>query len=46
MTLAIEPELIGGLVVRLGDTVYDRSVRHQLAELKDQMVASAYARTN
>ena len=46
MKLSVEPELIGGLVVRLGDTVYDRSVRHQLAELKEQMVASAYARTN
>ena len=46
MTLSVHPELIGGLVVRLGDTVYDRSVRHQLAELKDQLVASAHARTN
>ena len=46
MKLSVDPDLIGGLVVRLGDTVYDRSVRHQLAELKEQMVASAHARTN
>lgn len=46
MTLSVQPELVGGLVVRLGDTVYDRSVRHQLSELKDQLVASAHARTN
>lgn len=29
--------LIGGLVVRIGDTVYDRSVRHQLEALRDRV---------
>ena len=28
------PELLGGLVVRVGDTVYDGSVRHQLESLR------------
>ena len=29
--------LIGGLVVRIGDTVYDRSVRHRLEALRDRV---------
>lgn len=37
MRLAIEPALLGGLVVRLGDRVYDRSLRHQLGVLRDQL---------
>ena len=32
-----DPSLIGGLVVRVGDTVYDGSVRHQLANLREQL---------
>ena len=44
---AVQPELIGGLVVRIGDVVYDRSVRHQLDTLRDQLVerAADHART-
>ncbi len=34
-----DPTLIGGLVVRVGDTVYDGSVRHQLASLRERMGA-------
>ncbi len=29
--------LIGGMVVRIGDTVYDRSVRHRLEALRDRV---------
>ena len=29
----VDPELIGGLVARVGSTVYDGSVRGQLAQL-------------
>jgi F-type H+-transporting ATPase subunit delta len=29
--------LVGGLVVRIGDTVYDGSVRHQLISLRERM---------
>jgi F-type H+-transporting ATPase subunit delta len=36
-----EPDLIGGVVVRVGDTVYDGSVRHQLASLRDRLVRQA-----
>lgn len=31
------PDLIGGVVVRVGDTVYDGSVRHQLESLRERL---------
>lgn len=37
MRLDVDPSLVGGLVVRLGDVVYDRSVRHQLDTLREQL---------
>lgn len=33
-----DPELIGGVVVQVGDTVYDGSVANQLRNLRQQMV--------
>jgi F-type H+-transporting ATPase subunit delta len=33
----VEPELIGGVVARIGSTVYDGSVRGQLEDLKRQL---------
>jgi len=36
---SLEPELLGGAVVRLGDTVYDGSVRHRLNELRARLAA-------
>lgn len=35
------PNLIGGLVVRVGDTVYDGSVQHQLASLHERLAHRA-----
>jgi F-type H+-transporting ATPase subunit delta len=35
----VEPGLIGGAVVMVGDKVIDRSVRHQLDRLREQMSA-------
>jgi len=32
-----DPELIGGLVTRIGSTVYDGSVRNQLEQIKEKM---------
>lgn len=32
-----DADLIGGMVVRIGDTVYDRSVRHRLEALRHQV---------
>jgi F-type H+-transporting ATPase subunit delta len=36
--LAVDPALIGGLVLRIGDTVYDGSVARQLAQVRKQMI--------
>ena len=32
-----DPDLIGGLVTRIGSTVYDGSVRNHLQQLKEKM---------
>lgn len=37
----VDPALIGGLVVRVGDRVYDRSLRHQLEQLREQLAERA-----
>ncbi len=42
MRIEVEPALIGGVVVRIGDRVYDGSVRHQLASLREQLAERAY----
>lgn len=34
----VDPDLIGGIVVRVGDTVYDASVANQLKQLRQQMI--------
>lgn len=46
LKVSVEPALIGGLVVRLGDVVYDRSVRHQLETLRVQLAQSVGVTTN
>jgi F-type H+-transporting ATPase subunit delta len=46
LKVSVDPALIGGLVVRLGDVVYDRSVRHQLETLRDQLAQSVGVTTN
>lgn len=35
----IVPDLIGGLVIRVGDTVYDGSVANRLKQLRNNMIA-------
>lgn len=37
LQLKQDPSLIGGVVVRVGDTVYDGSVRQQLAALRERL---------
>lgn len=37
----VDAELMGGLTVRLGDTVYDGSVRRQLRRLRDRFVTGS-----
>lgn len=34
---ATDPEMIGGLVTRIGSTIYDGSVRNQLEQIKEKM---------
>jgi len=36
-----DPELLGGIVVQIGSTVYDGSVRAKLAEMKRQLTESS-----
>ena len=36
---SVDPELIGGVVARIGSTVYDGSVRSQLETLRERLVA-------
>jgi len=38
LELAVDPELIGGAVLRLGDTVYDGSIANQLQIIRQQMM--------
>lgn len=38
-TFAVDPEILGGTVVRVGDKVYDGSVRRKLVRLKRQLLA-------
>jgi len=35
---AIDPAIIGGMVVRIGDTVYDGSVTNQLAQIRSKAI--------
>ena len=37
VSFATDPELIGGLVTRIGSTVYDGSVRNHLQQIKERM---------
>ena len=46
MHMQVDPALIGGLVVRVGDVVYDRSVSHQLKTLRGQLMERAAVSLN
>jgi F-type H+-transporting ATPase subunit delta len=37
LSVQLDSDLVGGAVVRVGDTVYDGSVRNQLELLREQM---------
>jgi F-type H+-transporting ATPase subunit delta len=38
MHSTVDPDLIGGVVLRVGDTVYDGSVARQLHQVREQMI--------
>ena len=35
--VTVDPDLMGGIVARIGDTVIDGSVRHRLDTLKERL---------
>ena len=37
LTSSVDPEILGGLVVRVGNTVLDASIRHRLEQLRRQV---------
>ena len=39
MRVSVDPALLGGVVARVGSTVYDGSIRTQLKKMRDQLVA-------
>jgi len=41
LRVEVDDSLIGGLTVRIGDTLYDASVRGRLERLREELVASA-----
>jgi F-type H+-transporting ATPase subunit delta len=41
LDVAVDPSLIGGVMARLGSTVYDGSIRTQLAKLKQGLIEGA-----
>lgn len=38
ITVSVDPELLGGVVARIGSTVYDGSVRTQLTNMRQELV--------
>lgn len=46
MKMDVDPSLVGGLVVRMGDKVFDRSVRHQLQILNAHFQERAFLSQN
>lgn len=40
LNFKINPEIIGGVVTRIGSTIYDGSIKNQLEQLREQMIKS------
>ena len=41
LSVHVDPSLIGGVVARVGSTVYDGSIRTQLQKMKQRLVENA-----
>ena len=39
MNFSLDPNLIGGIVARIGSTIYDGSVRGQLERIRGELTA-------
>jgi F-type H+-transporting ATPase subunit delta len=46
LKIEIDPDVVGGFVAQVNDTVYDASVKHQLETLKQQLLKSNGAALN
>lgn len=46
LKIKIEPDVVGGFIAQVDDTVYDASVKHQLETLKQQLLKSNGAALN
>jgi F-type H+-transporting ATPase subunit delta len=44
LTTTVNPDLLGGVQIRVGDTVYDGSLANQLARLRKELVSTASVR--
>lgn len=42
LRVALDEALLGGVVIRVGDTVYDGSIRHQLTTLRERLEHGAF----
>ena len=40
LSVSVDPELLGGIVTKIGSTVYDGSVRTQLQQMRQELVKS------
>lgn len=45
LTQTIDPTLLGGLVVQMGDTLLDGSVKRQLSEMKDVLMGADFGKS-
>lgn len=43
LTYEVDPELLGGLVIRIGDRIIDGSVRHQLSQIHERLAKAGAA---
>jgi F-type H+-transporting ATPase subunit delta len=41
ISVSVDPDLLGGVVARIGSTVYDGSVKTQLLKMRQELVASS-----
>jgi F-type H+-transporting ATPase subunit delta len=41
LELSVDPSIVGGVVTRIGSTVYDGSIRTQLQKMRQQLVDNA-----